>query len=64
MKGHLTTAPQDVQTKRQIFVNHPGACERVTIVLGLLHKRTTKATPDYGTTLNIIQSLSVSCSIL
>jgi hypothetical protein len=38
MKGHLATAPQDVQTKRQIFVNRPGPCETLSIVLGLLHK--------------------------
>jgi len=64
MKGHLATAPQDVQTKRQILVNRPGVYERVPIVLGLLHKGTTKATPDFYTTLNTIQILSVSCSIL
>ena len=64
LKGHLATAPQDVQTKRTIFAKCPGACERVQIVLGLVHKRTTKATPDFDTTLNTIQSLSVSCSML
>jgi len=64
MKGHLATAPQDVKTKRQIFVNRRGVCERVPIVFGLLRKITTKATPDFVTTLNTIQSLSVSYSIL
>jgi hypothetical protein len=64
MKGHSATAPQVVQITLQIFVNRPGACGRVRIVLGILHKGTTKATPDFDTTLNTFQSLSVSCSIL
>jgi hypothetical protein len=31
MKGHLATAPQDVQKERWSFVNHPGACETVPV---------------------------------
>jgi len=34
MKGHLATAPQDVQTERRIFVNRPGACETAPVVKG------------------------------
>jgi hypothetical protein len=60
-KGHLAAAPQDVKKKRQIFANRRGACERVPILFFLLYKGTTKATPDVDTTLNTIQSLSVSC---
>jgi hypothetical protein len=60
-KGHLAAAQQDVKTKRQIFANRRGACKRIPILFVLLHKGTTKATPDFDTTLNTIQSLSVSC---
>jgi len=58
VKGHLAATLQNVQTKRQIFVNRPGACERVPVLLGLLQKGTTKTTPDFDTTLNTVQSLS------